>query len=207
MQRVAVGEFKSNTYLVVHRPSKQALLIDPGGNPITIEHHIRADDLLLQHIVLTHGHFDHISAVAVLSERFGVRCSAHEAEEKLIRRAATYALRLAGHAVTVPSNMNWFVPETRQLAWGDRAIRVLPTPGHTPGSVCYALDGLVFTGDTLMYQQYGTTEYPDSSPHQLRSAVRALLTELPADTVIFPGHGRPWTVRAATEWLGRTLST
>ncbi|MBV8716031.1 MAG: MBL fold metallo-hydrolase [Chloroflexi bacterium] len=204
IERVAVGDFKSNTYLVRHAPSAQAILIDPGGDPRAIGDLVERDGLSLHGIFLTHGHFDHLSAVAALNERFGVPCCAHEAERQLIRRAPTYALRLAGHAVEVPRKLQLFEAATQILKWGDQEVRVLPVAGHTPGSVCYALAGVIFTGDALLYRHFGPTDYPDSDRQQLQKAVKLLIESLPEETVIFPGHGRPWSVSEARTWLSET---
>ena len=194
------GRFKENCYVVEHRPSRDCLVVDPGSEDAFLEQELERRGLRPQKLVLTHGHFDHVGAVDALMRRFGIPCEVHANEERLVRQAGTYAYRFAREPLRVPRGLTFF-SGAEPLDWNGRAIEVLPTPGHTTGSVSLALGGaFVFTGDTLFHEQIGPTTYPESDPAALTASIGALVDALPPECVVFPGHGRPWSVGAARTW-------
>jgi len=194
------GKFKQNCYAVHHVASGDCLVVDPGGEPEFLGQQLDALGLRPQKIVLTHGHFDHLGAVDALMQRYGIACEVHALEARLVRQAATYAFRFGAGALRVPRGLTFFDGAT-PLDWQGRAIDVLPTPGHTSGSVALALgDAFVFTGDTLLHEFVGPTNYPESDPPAIATSVATLLARLPDACVVFPGHGRPWTIGAARAW-------
>jgi glyoxylase-like metal-dependent hydrolase (beta-lactamase superfamily II) len=198
---IPTGTFKENCYVVTHRGSGDCLVVDPGSEAAFLEEHLASRGLTPQKIVLTHGHFDHLGAVDALMKRFGITCEAHVLEERLVRQAATYAFRFErGAALRVPRGLTYFTGES-SLSWNGRPVDVLPTPGHTAGSVALALGrAFVFTGDTLFREFVGPTTYPESDPAAIVASVALLLETLPDACVIFPGHGKPWTIGAARRW-------
>ncbi|GAC1658494.1 MAG: MBL fold metallo-hydrolase [Candidatus Elarobacter sp.] len=194
------GKFKENCYVVRQLGSNDCLIVDPGGEPEFVQEQLDVLGVAPQKIVLTHGHFDHVGAVDALMKRYGIACEVHAREERLVRQAATYAFRFGGGALRVPRGLTFFNGDA-PLDWNGRAIDVLPTPGHTAGSVALALGGaLVFTGDTLFHEHVGPTNYPESEPAAIAASVAGLLARLPDACVVFPGHGRPWTIGAARAW-------
>jgi hydroxyacylglutathione hydrolase len=198
---IANGTFKENCYVVTHRACGDCLVIDPGSEEAFLEEHLASRRLTPQKILLTHGHFDHLGAVDALMKRYGIGCEVHALEERLVRQAATYAFRFErGSALRVPRGLTYFTGESN-LSWNGRPVDVLPTPGHTAGSVALALGGaFVFTGDTLFREYVGPTTYPESDPAAIVASVALLLEALADDCVIFPGHGKPWTIGAARAW-------
>jgi glyoxylase-like metal-dependent hydrolase (beta-lactamase superfamily II) len=194
------GTFKENCYVVVHLASNDCLLIDPGAEAPFLQEHLDARGLAPQKIVLTHGHFDHVGAVDALMERFGIACEVHANEQRLVRQAATYAFRFSREPLRVPRRLTFFSTGSA-LDWNGRSIDVLEAPGHTAGSVALSLGGaFVFTGDALFHEKIGPTTYPESDPAAMQRSVANLLDSLPDDCVIFPGHGRPWSIGAARIW-------
>ena len=195
---IANGTFKENCYVVTHGASGDCLVVDPGSEHAFLEEHLASRGLTPQKIVLTHGHFDHLGAVDALMQRYGVACEVHALEARLVRQAATYAFRFErGAVLRVPRGLTYFTGESR-LSWNGRPVDVLPMPGHTAGSVALALgDAFVFTGDTLFHEHVGPTTYPESDPAAILASVQLLLDTLPDGCVIFPGHGKLWTIGAA----------
>jgi glyoxylase-like metal-dependent hydrolase (beta-lactamase superfamily II) len=195
------GEYRQNSYVVNHRPTRSALVIDPGSREDDIVAAVGGADVAA--ILLTHGHFDHLGAAHGLGERWALPSRAHARETKLIRQAPLYALRFVRKAIRAPK-VEPFADET--LDWAGGTIGIIETPGHTEGSVCYALPGMLFTGDVLLREYIGPTFYPGSDKEELARSVGSLLAgELADDCVVFAGHGRPWTLREAREWW-RALS-
>jgi hydroxyacylglutathione hydrolase len=194
------GKFKENCYVVRHAATGDCLVVDPGGEPEFILEQLDAAGLRPQRILLTHGHFDHLGAVDALMKRYSIPCEAHVREQRLVRQAATYAFRFGAGALAVPRGLTYF-DGAAPLDWNGRPVEVLLTPGHTAGSVALALGrAFVFTGDTLFHEHVGPTNYPESDPAAIPVSVAALLGRLPDDCVVFPGHGRPWTIGAARAW-------
>jgi len=196
------GEYRQNSYVVAHRPTRSALVIDPGSREDDIV--ATVDGAEVAAILLTHGHFDHLGAAHALGERWALPSRAHARETKLIRQAPLYALRFVRKAIRAPKVEPF--ADTGTLDWPGGTIGIIETPGHTEGSVCYALPGMLFTGDVLLREHIGPAFYPGSDSKELALSVQNLLAgDLADDCVVFAGHGRPWTLREAREWW-RTLS-
>jgi len=198
---VTGGNWKENCYLMAHGRTGDLLLIDPGSADPIIADHVVAAGGQLRHMLLTHAHHDHVGGVVGLSRQFGVSCRLHRSDVRLLRHAPMYALRFSKQTIETPKDHEVYGEEP--LILGGQVIQVLPVPGHTAGSVCLALGGVVFTGDTLMYEIVGRVDLPGSEPDRLIPSINHLLAALPTETVIFPGHGRPWTIGEAKAWWSR----
>jgi hydroxyacylglutathione hydrolase len=190
--------WKENCYIVQHQTSREQVLIDPGDRADAIMQAIADGGGQLRHILLTHTHFDHVGAAAAISKLFGLPCRLHKDDVRLLHHAPMYALRFAGKSIEMP--VSYQALDDKPLQFGEQTIEVIHTPGHTRGSVCYQIGGLLFTGDTLLRQRVGRTDLPGGDPVPLKESINRLLTELPEDTPLFPGHGRPWTIGEARAW-------
>ena len=175
------------------------MILDPGGEAGTIIQAVLNNDSKLRYIWLTHAHHDHVGAVAALCRRFGLVCSLHKNDTRLLRHAPMYAIRFAGKTIEPPQPFQSFELPI-QFSFGGRAIQIIYSPGHTAGSVCYYLEGFVFTGDTLLYKHVGRTDLPGADSALLKISINQLIDTLPDKTMIFPGHGRTWTVEEARTW-------
>ena len=194
------GSFKENCYVIVDYDGANAIIIDPGAEANYLKAEIDALGVNITMILLTHGHFDHIGAVENLAKYYGVPVHAHQIEKALIRQAGIYAYRFNRERLIPPVNITYF-EQCQDIYWSGGVIATIPCPGHTAGCVSYAFESeLVFTGDTLFKGYIGPSNYPTSNYRDLINSVDSLLTNLPLDYIIFPGHGKPWLVRDAALW-------
>jgi hydroxyacylglutathione hydrolase len=196
---VTGNQWKENCYLVTHTTSASTVVIDPGASADFIIGHLAGLGTRVVDILLTHPHHDHVGAVAQLSEQFGIDCKLHKLDVRLLMQAPTYALTFAKQRLTPVTRFQSFEAEL-QTGAEQPAVRAIHTPGHTKGSCCFVFDGFVFTGDTLLYRYIGRTDLPGGNLADLNASVSALLAQLPDGTVIFPGHGKPWSVGEAKKW-------
>lgn len=188
-----------NCYVLRHRPSRKVVVVDPGGDGQRLIRHLQATGGTVAGILLTHGHFDHLGAVAELQDAFGVGCQAHRDEQTVIERAGPLAAMMTGESVDGPRSCDYFDGEP-VLEIGGMSLRVFLTPGHTPGGVCYCGDGFVLTGDTLFEHGVGRTDLPGGDGRKLTTSITRLLAGLDEDTALFAGHGPAWTAGEARAW-------
>ncbi len=190
-----VGPIRTNCYILRNgADSKEAVLIDPGDQPEQILAELRREGTVPTAILLTHGHFDHILAVnRICQEMPDVKVYISEAEKTLVENPDLNGGRLHPGAVIHP---DVFVKEGDLLELAGLRFKVLLTPGHTAGSCCYYMEEeeSLFAGDTIFRESYGRTDLPTGSYAEIMKSLERLLTELPEDTAVFPGHGPGTTI-------------
>ena len=196
---VTGGTWKENCYLVHHVDTGELALIDPGEDAGQIVMLVQNWGSALRYILLTHAHHDHVGAVAALARQFGVAAHVHRADVRLLHHAPMYAWRFANRKIEAP------IPcvvhdDQLDLRLGGQPIEVIHTPGHTSGSVCYVLGGAVFTGDTLLFEHVGRVDLPGADAQQIKASIDHLVQRLPPQTIVLPGHGRPWSIGEAQNW-------
>ncbi len=191
--------WNENCYLIQHLPTGEQAVIDPGADADIIIQAVLANGSELSQLWLTHAHHDHIGGAAGLCQRFGLPCRLHKADHRLLRHSPMYALRFAGRQIEAPTDLQLFESPC-QFQLGLHRVDVIHTPGHTPGGVCYAMQGFMFTGDTLIYEHVGRVDLPGGDDSLIKASVTHLLENIPAETVLFGGHGRPWTATQAYGW-------
>jgi len=185
-----VGKMAVNAYILWDSKQKDAIVIDPGAEPDAIRLALRGKNL--KAILLTHGHVDHIGAVSALREN-GVPVYIHKKDADMLTNPNLSLAAMFGK------------PESQGEADFDLAegvlglcgltISMLHTPGHTPGSVCFLVDNVLFSGDTLFEGGVGRTDLPGGDDSALKASVSRLI-HLDPDIIVCPGHGLPTTVRA-----------
>jgi hydroxyacylglutathione hydrolase len=209
--RLVVTPLAANCYLLLCRASGDLIVVDAGDEAGRILWHVdrltggRRERLRL--LVNTHGHADHTAAVADLRAELGpVPVLMHPDDVELVEGNASDARRyLARDYTPVPPDR--LLREGDLVAFGECALRVIETPGHSPGGICLYGHGLVLTGDSLFRRGVGSWKYFKGDRDALFGSLRAKVLTLPGETVVYPGHGEPTTIaeeRAENRYVGAT---
>ncbi|MGA2523327.1 MAG: MBL fold metallo-hydrolase [Candidatus Bathyarchaeia archaeon] len=181
IETFTVGGLSTNCYIVSSQQTKDAIIIDPGIDLILeadpIFDYIAEAELKVKMIVNTHGHSDHINGDAIFQEKYNVPICIH---------------RLDAASLAVLENRNFpssiLLDDDTLVNFGNSSLKVIHTPGHTPGSICLLGTKLVFTGDTLFAGGIGRTDFPGGSYSEMQLSLQKL-QGLPDNFLIYPGHG------------------
>ncbi|HMC54450.1 MAG TPA: MBL fold metallo-hydrolase [Gemmatimonadaceae bacterium] len=191
---VTVGPFQENSYLLANDAGGHGVLVDPGDEPDRILRMVRAADVTIDAVWLTHGHLDHIGAVAALKREWNVPVLMHPDDLVLYRRAAQQAA-FYGLPFEQPEDPDGTLADGEQLVLGDDRFTVRHTPGHSPGHVILVGAELIVGGDLLFAGSIGRTDLPFSSPEAMDTSL-GLVAAMPPELAVYPGHGPPTTVGA-----------
>ncbi|MEO5363890.1 MAG: MBL fold metallo-hydrolase [Magnetococcus sp. DMHC-8] len=192
-ETIETGTLQVNCQLLGDRETGEALLIDPGGDADQVWQRLARLNLRLTHIINTHGHFDHIGAVAELQQRSGALFWIHEGDWPLVASAAAHAASwgLPFGAVPRPDRT---LHDREILTVAGLSLEVIHTPGHTRGGVCLRWEEGVAVGDTLFAGSVGRTDLPGGNTGQLLASIRNRLLVLDDRLTCHPGHGPATTI-------------
>jgi len=193
IKQIPNGKWKENCY-VVSNQKKDALIIDPGSDEISIINFIKDNNLNAIAIINTHAHYDHVGAISKLKDEFLIPLFLHSRDEKLLKAANLYANLFDGIGpIKIPTVDYYFDQIDIQDHVADFSIKVLFTPGHTWGSVCLQIEDCLFTGDTLLNAKIGRVDLPGGDAPTLKKSL-IIISKLPHQTNIYPGHGTSSTI-------------
>ena len=186
IMKLVVGQLQENCFILFDE-NKDAFIVDPGASSEVIIEAIEKNSLNIKYILLTHGHFDHVGAVATLAKKFKAPVYLSKKDRKFLEnprevRASSFGMEIEAADVDV------FVKDGDEIPFSDSIIKVIETPGHTLGSVCYLLNNYLFAGDTLFNGSIGRTDFPESD-HALMIESLKKLKELDDDIYVLSGHG------------------
>ena len=185
-----------NTY-VIWDETKEAAVIDPGcfypGETEQLSTFIKENNLTVKLLLDTHLHFDHVFGNNFVEETYGVKAKANDLDMPWIKtmsaRLSVFGIRYDGHVNPIePQNV---LHEGDTVTFGNTTLHVLHIPGHSPGSIVFwnKQQQCVFTGDVMFQGSYGRTDFPDGDYQALMDGIRTKLLTMPAETVVYPGHG------------------
>ena len=193
VERLVVGMLQCNCYLVACDDTKEAIVIDPGGDAPLILDRVQELGLAIKYIVNTHGHIDHIAANRPVKEGTGAQLAIHQDDaEWLVTDQGAYA-RMLGVSSPGPA-ADVLLEEGDDIAFGNERLQVIHTPGHSLGGISLVGDGVVFCGDTLFSMGVGRVDLPGGSWETLMNTIKTRLFTMPDDTVAYTGHGPETTI-------------
>lgn len=188
IEKFVTGIISTNCYLVINEETRKAVVIDPAACPSYLMSHIKSEELDIEAILLTHGHFDHIMGIDGFLKEFDVPVYVHEDEKEMmtdpkLNQSGTYT---AGYTFAGAS----YIKDGQVLHLAGYDFLVLHTPGHTLGGVCYYVEEekTLFSGDTLFQASVGRTDFPNGSMSALVRGIKEKLMTLPDDVKVYPGH-------------------
>ena len=220
LERYVVGPVGTNCYVLFHPAEHDCIVVDPGDSGFALGKHLLEKGYRPRAILLTHGHFDHVSGVEQLqnfvqAHREEFDLPKEEGHKHVLpayildREEATLkdpTINLSGGMGGSPrdysSIVDTYVTDGQELFIMGLKIRVIATPGHTPGGCCYyiPLENYLFSGDTLFCQSVGRTDFPGGSTAQIVRSIREKLLVLPDHTRVYPGHESETTIGFEKEY-------
>lgn len=194
--RFEVGPLACNCYIVGDPATKEAIVIDPGGDASKIAATLQAEGLRVTAIVATHAHFDHLVAAEALRELTGAPFFMHPDDRPLLDWYEESARMFLGIEIGPAPAIDTDADEGDALVAGDVSLDVVHTPGHSPGSISLVAPGMVFSGDALFAGSIGRSDLPGGDGRTLIETIKEKLLGLDDDVVVHPGHGPATSVGA-----------
>jgi len=186
-----IGSVDTNCYLIYDEQSKKACLIDPAAYDLRVEEAIANHELVLEYIILTHGHFDHILGASDFKNKTGAKIASHELEAEYLENPDK---NYSGFGIV---HADILLTEGDIIKFGDMSLKLMHTPGHTKGSSCFICEShkVIFSGDTLFKQGIGRYDLHGGDYSTLIDSLDKL-KNLVGDYKIYPGHGGTTTLEA-----------
>ncbi len=190
---VTVSDYMTNCYLAGCEETKEAMIVDPGGNFESIQKMIEHSGYKIKYIVCTHGHHDHILATKQIKDYTQAKVYIHEKERKCLQNSLFNGAVVFG-VKHESCKEDGTLSDGDELEVGNLRFSVIHTPGHTKGGICLYTPGHLFSGDTLFYGTIGRTDFPGGNYKEIVHSIQEKLYQLPEETIVYPGHGNKTTI-------------
>lgn len=186
-KQIEVGNFSVFAYLIGDEQIGEGIFIDPADDINELLYEAETKGIKkIRYIVNTHAHVDHIMGNSEMVKKTGAKIIIHEEDAESLILTPSYLLDMFRAKPSPPADI--LVRDGDIIELGNIKLKVLHTPGHSPGGICLYMDGMVFTGDTLFVGSVGRTDFPGSSWAKLERSIREKLYVLPGNTIVYPGH-------------------
>lgn len=187
LETFVTGPIQVNTYLIYDEITKEGILIDVGGSAKEIVSRIEELNLKIKGIYNTHGHFDHILGAKEIQDSLNIPFYVNKGDKLMVEQLENI-MAMYGLGYGQPPIINDFLDENTKLKLGENVVKIIETPGHTEGGVCFLVDKMLFSGDTLFLESIGRTDLPGGDYQTLKNSIKEKLFTLPEDIKVFPGH-------------------
>lgn len=194
IKRIPAGIYSANCYILFEEDTRIGCIIDPGGDEDILIDEIEKSNITLKYILLTHGHEDHVGAVNAIKNRYNIPVHINDKDKKIMEKG----MGVYGSLWNVTSE-DKVIKDGDILTLGNLSIKCIETPGHTPGGMCFLVNNVVFTGDTLFCGSIGRTDFPGGNYKQLINSIKTKLMPLKDDTIVLPGHERESSIKFERE--------
>lgn len=184
---LVVGQLQTNCYIL--ESESDAILVDPGDEPERILRFLKDIGVRPNRIIATHTHFDHVLGVNAIRAKLGIPFLIHHDDLAMLESMQSRVRQIMGLNVSPPPRVDEFLADGDIVPFGKDVVKVIHTPGHSPGSISLSGSGFVFTGDALFNQSIGRTDLPGGNLETLVNSITNRLFKLEDDTVVYPGHG------------------
>lgn len=189
LKRLVVGPLEVNCYIIADPVTKSACLIDPGADTQAIKNILVKNKLDLKYIINTHGHGDHIGA----NGHFDSPVYIHRLDDDFLTDSNKNMSKMFLSSITSP-RASRLLEDGEEVGLGSLRLKIIHTPGHTPGSISIKIDNAVFTGDAIFAGGIGRTDFSYGDEGLLLRSIREKLFVLDDDTFVYPGHGEASTI-------------
>lgn len=193
VKQYQTGPLDVNTYVLIDEKSKKAALIDVGSNIKNIMSDLEKEGFYAEFILNTHGHFDHIYGEKEAQDLYKLPVYIHKNDVILVNNLKEQ-LQMWGMPVVEAPTINKTFEDEDEIKLGNLKIKVLHTPGHTPGGVGFYCENTLFSGDSLFYHSIGRTDLPLGNQDDLITSVKEKFLTLPDNTIVLPGHDIETTI-------------
>lgn len=193
IEQITVGPLQSNCYIVMCPDTHQAVVVDPGGEADKILETIRELGAKPVMILNTHGHGDHIEANDTIKQTFDIPLAIHEGDAHMLTDPNSNFSAYLGAPITSPV-ADRILRDGDEVDFAGRKIKVLHTPGHSPGGISLLIENHLFSGDALFKMTVGRTDFPGASHEVLIKGIKEKILSLDDEILVYPGHGPITTV-------------
>ena len=186
---------RQNVYIYSCETTKEGAIIDPGHNFDETKKYVKENEIKITKILLTHGHYDHLLHAREAADFYNAPLCCHSLEKEMLE---TPSINFSNKVSRTPVGFSpdVLLEEGDEIKLGDGVLKVLHTPGHTPGCICFydEASSKIFTGDTLFLESIGRTDFPKSSTEEIMKSIKEKLFTLPGEVEAYPGHGEKTSI-------------
>lgn len=194
LKKIVLGPIENNDYVLIDEETKDAVLIDCTEKSEEIDNILKEYGATLKYILLTHGHFDHVLGVNDFRGKYpDSKVLIHESDKIMLDRIKDF-VKIYGMGDVEIQKVDGYIKDGDIIKFGENDIKVIHTPGHTQGCVCYLIGDKLFSGDTLFYESVGRTDLPGGNFNQIKSNIQEKLFTLDENIKVYPGHGPESTI-------------